>query len=603
MEVESQGAVTVTDSPARAWLRAMELAASIPRNRNRIMATIIGERAAQCGDAPALLSDRECFTYREIFERSNQYARWAIEQGITKGDVVGLLMTNRPEYFAIWVGITSVGGVVALFNTNLAGPSLAHCINVAMPRHIIVSSELVNALDSALPEADINPSVWLHGSDSAELPRIDLDTQRQRGEELDDAESTLPAVGIDDLALYIFTSGTTGLPKAVNISHARVLQWSFWFAGMMGVQATDRMYSCLPMYHSIGGVLVPGAVLAGGGSVVVREKFSASQFWSDVVRWDCTIFQYIGEFCRYLLHASPSADALDHRIRLACGNGLAPDIWDEFKDRLAIPRILEFYASTEGGVSLFNAEGKRGAIGRIPPYLTHRFSPALVRFDVVKDEPVRNAEGFCIPCETNEAGEALAKMANDSANPGSRFEGYTDKLASEKKILHHVFKAGDMWIRTGDLMRKDEKGFFYFVDRIGDTFRWKGENVATSEVSAAICAFAGVKHANVYGVSIPGKDGRAGMAAVVADHPLDLAALRRHFVERLPSYARPVFLRFCGEVEVTGTFKYSKSDLVQQGYDPAVTTDVLYFDNPELQKFDRLDGMLYDRILKGQIRL
>jgi fatty-acyl-CoA synthase len=372
---------------------------------------------------------------------------------------------------------------------------------------------------------------------------------------------------------------------------------------MMGVQATDRMYSCLPMYHSIGGVLVPGAVLAGGGSVVIREKFSAGQFWSDVIRWDCTIFQYIGEFCRYLLHTGPSSDSLDHRIRLACGNGLAADVWDEFKERFAIPRILEFYASTEGGVSLFNVEGKRGAIGRIPPYLTHRFSPALVRFDVAKDEPVRDPEGFCIPCDTNEAGEALAKAANDPANPGGRFEGYTDKRASEKKILRNVFKAGDMWIRTGDLMRKDEKGFFYFVDRIGDTFRWKGENVATSEVSAVICAFPGVKHANVYGVTISGNEGRAGMAAVVADGSLDLAALRSHLMERLPSYARPIFLRFCEDVEVTGTFKYSKSDLVQQGYDPAVTSDILYFDHPELQEFDRLDAALYGRIRTGQIRL
>jgi fatty-acyl-CoA synthase len=340
-----------------------------------------------------------------------------------------------------------------------------------------------------------------------------------------------------------------------------------------------------------------------GGSVVVRERFSASQFWSDVVRWDCTIVQYIGEFCRYLLHACPSSHTPEHRIRLACGNGLAADVWDEFKDRFCIPRILEFYASTEGGVSLFNAEGKRGAIGRIPPYLTHRFSPALVRFDVAQEQPVRNGEGLCIPCDTNEAGEALARVVNDPTNVGSRFDGYTDTLASEKKILRDVFKPGDMWIRTGDLMRKDEKGFFYFVDRIGDTFRWKGENVATSEVSAAICAFPGVKHANVYGVAISGNEGRAGMAAVVADCILDLAALRRHLVERLPSYARPVFLRFRDDVEVTGTFKYSKSELVKQGYDPAATTDIIYFDHPELQAFDRVDVALYERIQSGQIRL
>lgn len=601
IETETRAAVTANDSPAKAWLRALDLTASIPRNRSRILPTILREQAAQCGNAPALLSDRECFTYREVFGRANQYARWAIEQGIKKGDVVGLLMTNRPEYFAIWLGITSVGGIVALLNTNLAGSSLAHCIHVARPRQIIVSSGFVGAITNALPEVEAPPSIWAHGSGAAEFPRIDLEIQQWLGEEVEDGER--PPLSIDDLALYIYTSGTTGLPKAVKVSHARVLQWSYWFAGMMGLQADDRIYSCLPMYHSIGGVLVPGAALVSGGSVVVREKFSASQFWIDVVRWDCTIMQYIGEFCRYLLHACSSPDTPEHRLRLACGNGLGADVWDEFKERFAIPRILEFYASTEGGVSLFNAEGKRGAIGRIPPYLTHRFAPALVRFDVVKEEPVRNAEGFCIPCGVNEAGEALAKVVNDPSGIGSKFDGYTDEAASEKKTLRDVFKPGDMWIRTGDLMRKDEKGFFYFVDRIGDTFRWKGENVSTSEVAAVICAFPGVKHANVYGVAIAGKEGRAGMAAVVTDRWLDLAVLRSHLVERLPSYARPVFLRFRDDVEVTGTFKYSKSDLVKQGYDPAATTDIIYFDHPELQEFRQVDTALCDRIRGGNFRL
>jgi fatty-acyl-CoA synthase len=592
---------TADGSAAKAWLRALELTAPIPRNRERVMSTVIDELAARCGEAPALLSDRDCFTYRELVERSNRYARWALKQGVAKGDAVCLLMTNRPEYFAVWLGVTRAGGVVALLNTNLVGPSLAHCINVVRPKHVIVSEELVDALTTARPGLIESPKIWAHGGDHALFPRIDIDIERQPCEQLDESER--PALCIDDRALYIFTSGTTGMPKAVNVSHARVMQWSHWFAGMMGVQREDRMYSSLPMYHSIGGVLVPGATLVGGGSVVIREKFSASQFWSDVVRWDCTMFQYIGEFCRYLLHATPSSNDLNHRIRLACGNGLAPDVWDEFKDRFKIPRILEFYASTEGGVSLFNAEGKRGAIGRIPPYLAHRFSPALVRFDVEKGEPVRNEQGFCISCAPNEAGEALGKVANDGSSVGSRFEGYTDERASEKKILRDVFERGDAWVRTGDLMRKDEKGFFYFVDRIGDTFRWKGENVATSEVSEAICAFPGVKHANVYGVAIPATEGRAGMAALVAVRPLDLCAFRQHLKDRLPSYARPVFLRLQDDIEVTGTFKYSKTDLVNQGYDPAATRDTIYFDNPESQAFHLLDETLYDRIRRGQIRV
>lgn len=315
------------------------------------------------------------------------------------------------------------------------------------------------------------------------------------------------------------------------------------------------------------------------------------------------MFQYIGELCRYLLHAAPSSNEGNHRIRLACGNGLASEVWDGFKDRFRIPQILEFYASTEGGVSLFNVQGRRGAIGHIPAYLVHRFAPALVKFDVEKCQPVRNDQGFCIRCAPNETGEAIGKAVDDPSNVGSRFEGYTNKQASDEKILRDVFQPGDAWVRTGDLMRKDEKGFFYFVDRIGDTFRWKGENVATSEVSEAICAFPGVKHANVYGVAIPGTEGRCGMAAVVIEQGMDLPAFRNHLMSRLPAYARPLFLRIREDIEVTGTFKYSKTDLVSQRYDPDGTTDVIYFDSPESQSFIRLDKMLYDRIQAGQIRL
>src|SRR6266446_2635899 len=514
-------------SAAKTWLHALELTAPIGANPHRIFPVVIEELADKLGEAPALLSDRECLTYRALAERSNRYARWTLEQGIAQGDVVCLFMPNRPEYMAIWLGITRVGGVVSLLNTNLAGPSLAHCINLAAPKHIIVAAELIDALTTALPHVAGTAKIWAHGVGHDEFPRIDRDIERHPGEQLSEAERR--PLTIEDRALYIYTSGTTGLPKAAHVKHYRLMQASHWFAGMMDVRQNDRMYSCLPMYHSVGGVQAPGAVLVAGGSVVIPEKFSARQFWNDVSRWDCTLFQYIGELCRYLLHTEPQPYETRHRIRMCCGNGLRPDVWNDFKSRFRIPLILEFYASTEGNVSLFNVEGKPGAIGRIPSFLAHRFPARLVKFDVAKDEPVRNEQGFCIRCAPNEVGEAIGTILNDPSNIGSRFEGYTSIEASEKKIFRDVFEPGDAWFRTGDLMRRDEKGFFYFVDRIGDTFRWKGENVATSEVSEAICAFPGVKEANVYGVAIPGTDGRAGMATIVADdRRLDLAAFRTH---------------------------------------------------------------------------
>ena len=613
-------------SVSRAWLRALELTAPIPRQRERVLPAVVDELGHRLGDKLALLSDRECFTYLELAGRARRYTRWALAQGVAKGDVVGLLMPNRPEYLAIWLGVTRVGGVVALLNTNLAGQSLAHCIQAASAQHLIVAAELAAALDSALPHLALAPppQVWIHGGQTfacasglfgKQSNSYKPDAQAKVANEgsLDEQIESLSAapleagelraITIDDRALCIFTSGSTGMPKAANVSHARVMQWGLWFAGMMDAQPSDRLYNCLPMYHSVGGVLAPGAMLAAGGSLVVRERFSASQFWSDILRWECTAFQYIGELCRYLLHGPHSENETMHRLRLACGNGLAAGVWEAFQQRFRIPQILEFYAATEGGISLFNVQGKPGAIGHIPPYLAHRFAPALVAFDFDKGEPRRNENGFCIRCGVNEAGEAIGKVQNDPASAGSRFEGYTSAAETEKRILRHVFAAGDAWVRTGDLMRQDEKGFFYFVDRIGDTFRWKGENVATSEVAQELCAFEGILHASVYGVALPGTEGRAGMAAIVCAGALDLAALHRHLAERLPAYACPLFLRLCPQAELTGTFKYAKTDLVRQGFNPSECADPLYFNHPELRAYAALDASLYDSILARAIRL
>jgi fatty-acyl-CoA synthase len=587
-------------SPAKAWARALELTAPIAKQPNRILATVIDEVAERHGNSPALLSDRETLTYDALIERSRRYARWALAHNLTKGAVVCLLMPNRPEYLAIWLGITRVGGIVSLLNTNLTGTSLAHCINLVAPRHIIVAAELADRFNGARDGLSSDVGVSIHGEALADVVRIDLEIDTYAAGPLTASESR--HVTIEDRALYIYTSGTTGLPKAANISHARLLQWSLWFAGMMDTRPADRMYNCLPMYHSVGGVLATGAVLAGGGSVVIRESFSARHFWPDVVRWDCTLVQYIGELCRYLVNADSNPQETAHRLRMCCGNGLRPDVWGVFKDRFRIPHILEFYAATEGNVSMFNVEGKPGAIGRVPPFLAHRFPTALVKLDVDTEQPIRNDQGWCIRCGPNEVGEAIGPLLEDRSNVGGRFEGYTNEEASEKKILRDVFKAGDAWFRTGDLMRKDEKGYFYFVDRIGDTFRWKGENVATSEVSEALCTFPGITQANVYGVTVPRTDGRAGMAAIVADRELDLAALRSHLGARLPAYARPVFLRIGRELDTTATFKFTKSDLVRQGYDPSASSDPIYVDCREQATFARLDDALYERVRAGELR-
>jgi fatty-acyl-CoA synthase len=587
-------------SPPKDWIRALERSASIPRQSHRLLSTVLAEEAARDGQAAALLSDRESLTFAEFAARVNQYARWAIKQDLQKGDVVALLMNNQPDYFAIWLGLSSIGCVVALLNTNQVGASLLHSLRITGPKHLIIGSGFLSAVQEVKNELAHDLLLWTHGFSDHDFSRIDFEIENQSKDPLGSTEQR--PVTINDIALYIFTSGTTGLPKAANVSHARVLQWAHWFAAMMDMRPSDRIYSCLPMYHSVGGVLVPGAALIAGAGLVIREKFSARNFWSDVVRWDCTIIQYIGEFCRYLLHAPESKQEHTHRVRVACGNGMAGDVWERFQTRFRIPRIFEFYASTEGGISLFNVEGERGSIGRVPPYLAHRISPALVRLDEQTGEPLRNSDGFCLRCGENEVGEALGPMREDTPTAGSRFEGYTDPEATSRKILRDVFRPGDSWVRTGDLMRRDSRGFFYFVDRIGDTFRWKGENVATTEISEAICAFHGVRHAAVYGVTVPFAEGRAGMAALVVNDDFHLAAFRDHLANRLPTYARPLFLRITRRLDMTGTFKHSKNDLARQAYNPGATEDPLYVSDPDTGAWLRIDCAVYRTIQSGGFR-
>jgi fatty-acyl-CoA synthase len=407
---------------------------------------------------------------------------------------------------------------------------------------------------------------------------------------------------INDRALLIYTSGTTGLPKAASISHRRILNWGGWFAGLTNASPEDRLYDCLPVYHSVGGIVAPCSMLSAGASVVLADKFSASTFWHDVVRWDCTLFQYIGELCRYLLKAPPSEYETIHRLRLACGNGLRGDVWEAFQARFAIPQIFEFYAATEGNFSLYNVEGRPGAIGRIPPLLAHRFPAAIVRVDGETGAPIRTENGLCIACARGEVGEAIGRIGT-ADDAGGRFEGYTDAGETEKKILRDVLARGDAWFRTGDLMRLDEAGYFHFVDRVGDTFRWKGENVATSEVNEAILDCAGVADAATYGAEIPGTDGRAGMTAIVADDRFDLREFRDHISRRLPAYACPVFVRLCASLDTTETFKQKKHQLVREGYDPRVVADPMFFFGANASAYYPIDADAYAGILEGSIRL
>jgi fatty-acyl-CoA synthase len=578
------------------WSRALQFAAQIEQAPQRLLSDVLQDVSNAHGDAPALIFRDDVWSYAALLDRANRYSRWALAKGIGKGDVVGLVMKNRPDYLAIWLGISRIGGVVALVNDQLRGDALAHCLRVVDARRIIVAAGLENAVTEAVALLDAPVQIWCPDA-SYGTPLRALDIAAFSGARL--VASERPTVELADRALCIYTSGTTGLPKAANVSHRRILTWSFWFAGMANVQSGDRMYNCLPMHHSVGGVVAIGSMLVSGASVVVREKFSAREFWGDVVRWDCTMFQYIGELCRYLVNAPP-AEQVVHKLRLCCGNGLRGDVWTEFQARFHIPQILEFYAASEGSFSLFNLEGQPGAIGRVPGFLSHRFPAALIRIDPESGVPLRDAGGFCLRCDTNEAGEAIGRLNADADGITGRFEGYSSAAESEKKILRNVFAPGDAWLRTGDLMRKDGKNFFYFVDRLGDTFRWKGENVSTAQVADVLRQCPGVREAAVYGVTIAGADGRAGMAALIVDAAFDLVAFRAMLSDRLPAFARPVFLRLLAGLAMTATFKLQTHGLQRDGYDPVAVFDPLYIDDSAGGRYRAFTKDDFARMAQGE---
>ncbi|WP_304188100.1 long-chain-acyl-CoA synthetase [Phenylobacterium aquaticum] len=548
-------------------------------------------------DRPALTFEGKTISYGEMDAIANRYAHWAKSLNLRRGQTVALFMPNRLEYFPIWYGLSKVGVITALINNQLAGAPLLHCLNISGASHVIVDAETSPVFEGVKSQTERHMQQWVLGA--AHGDQRDLVQALKSCSQLPPDRSVREDMTARDTCLFIYTSGTTGLPKAARITHLRAQLYMRGFAGSTGATDKDRVYVTLPLYHATGGLCGLGAALLNGGSAVIRKKFSASHFWEEVAAEGCTMFVYIGELGRYLVNGPPGAADTAHKVRLAFGNGLRADVWAELQQRFHIPEVLEFYGSTEGNVSMFNFDGRVGAIGRAPKWLRNRFNIRLVQFDVEAEAPVRSVSGFCVECGPGQIGECLGKIGGDAR---SEYSGYVDKAASDKKILRDVFEKGDAWFRTGDLMKTDIDGYFYFVDRIGDTFRWKGENVSTSEVAERLSAVPGVAEANIYGVEVPETDGKAGMAGLVVDEAFDLKAFGDHVARELPPYAQPVFLRLLPAIETTGTFKYRKLDLVADGFDPGRIKNPLFYKDPT-KGYVKLTKAGYAKILAGGVKL
>lgn len=574
--------------------------------RNRDKALSLGwaleQSARRFPDRPAVMDLQRSVSYAGFNAWANRLARALEKQGVSHGSVVAVMMENRLEILAVLAALAKLGAIGALVNTAQRGQVLAYSLNLVKPSHYVIGEELAQAfveVETQLNDVRTEWRFWVADRDTLQdagnAPDGWQNLPRLATEHSSENPPHTARVRMKDPCFYIYTSGTTGLPKASVMSHGKWIKayGGFGHSGL-GLTEQDVLYLTLPCYHNNAVTVCWSAVLAGGAAIALRRKFSASSFWKDVRHFRATCFGYIGELCRYLLNQPVCPEERDNTLTCMIGNGLRPSIWNEFKERFGIERITEFYASSEGNIGFTNVFNFDNTVGFTPA------TYAIVRYDLDQEQPVRNHKGFMVKAKKGEPGLLISEIS-----PKWPFDGYTDPSKSEAAIFRDVFKKGDAWFNTGDLMRDIGCKHAQFVDRLGDTFRWRGENVSTTEVENVLGAWPGVEDAVVYGVEVPGADGRCGMAALrlKAGTTLDPVGLAAHLRQHLPPYAVPLFIRLLAEVETTGTFKYKKTELKRQAYDPTQSADPLFVLLPDASGFQVLDAERYARLARGECRL
>ena len=526
-------------------------------------------------------------TWKEADEQTNKYAGFLKSQNINKGDCFAILMDNSPDFLMLLLASFRVGSLAALINTTVSGEGLKHVIGISNVKLITAGASHLEKLSSALGDSDLKNIPIFGMEDNEKIPDQVEDIKKLSRQ----FSTFIPYQPImKDVAAYIFTSGTTGLPKAALVDHAKLVKGSF--AGhflCFNFNKNDRLYMTLPLYHSTGLILGWAASLRSGCPNVIKSKFSASDFWNDVKKYNVNKFIYVGELCRYLMNLPPSDGDRDNPITQISGNGLRPDIWESFQKRFNINKIVEIYGATEAVGMTINSFGRSGMIGR------KRSDSTIIHCNKDDGSPILNDEGFCTKVSEGETGLYIQKISSSA-----KFQGYLDAQASNKKILQNVFKTGDQYFNTGDLITLHDNNWLSFADRVGDTYRWKSENVSTMEVAAILNNASGVMDCNVYGVQVDSAEGKAGMAAMNVSDEFSFISFIEHVNKNLNTFQKPYFLRLTKEMQTTGTFKHQKEDLKKQGFNPSLIKDKLYF----LQKdnYVEIDQALYNRIHSGDER-
>ena len=560
-----------------------------PLTTRDCLAARVERTAARFPTHTAVIFEGQSLTWTELNAKANRCSSALRAQGLVAGDTVSLIMENRIEFLTSLIALNKLGAITALINTNLVGSPLIHCIKITKSKMCIFGEERLQEIADVKSDPGLEcVKNWLFVIDAGKQLCPAWATNLEEGAENNTNPAQTNQNTLADVALYMYTSGTTGLPKASVITNRRfLLSSALSYKAGIKCKENDCIYLCLPLYHGTGLFLGAGAAFSTGACMFIRRKFSGSNFLHEVREHRATCFIYIGELCRYLLNVPAQPDDHNTPLTRMMGNGLRPDVWHEFKSRFGVERIAEFYGSSEGNVAFINMLNKDCTVGSTSVPI------ALVKYDVDADEIVSDENGHCVLVADGEPGLLLGKITEKTS-----FEGYTSKEETEKKILRDIFKTGDAWFNTGDLMKTVDVGFslglphFQFVDRVGDTFRWKSENVSTNEVGEIINAHTQIDFCNVYGVEIPKADGRAGMASLVLTEgldTLDIESFSNHVNEHLPAYARPVFLRIQSELDTTGTFKMLKGELRKEAYDLDQVSDTIFVLKPRSDTYVRLE--------------
>ena len=566
-------------------------------DENASLAHSFQESTNTFGERPFVYFEDETWTYSEANKAANSFARYLSSNGVKHGDKVVLFMENRPYYAISLLALNKIGAIGVLINTSLTGDPLIHCINSSNSVKCIVGAERAQPLQEVLEDINISKKedfLWVEDTNEYTLPEWAINLKANLNFDDNENLDQTNQVTAKDVACYIFTSGTTGVPKAAILPNAKLVAaaTNITMAGYR-INHEDCMYNCLPLYHSTGLMLGLCAAINVGAASFIKRKFSASSFWQEANKFNTTAFVYIGELCRYLINKEPSEAELNNPIVSMVGNGLRPDVWDTFKERFDIDRIIEIYGASEGNALFMNLFNKNKTIGMTSAEV------ALLEYDVAEDEILKNDEGFCKKITNHDPGLLIVEIG-----PNAVFNGYTDKEASEKKILRDVFKVGDAWFNTGDLIKTVDVGFafgkehYQFVDRVGDTFRWRSENVSTNEVGEILNGYKDVNMANVYGVKVPGCEGRAGMAAFSLEdfEGFNWLEFSEYVENNLPKYARPIFIRIIQEMDTTGTFKLKKNELRDDAFNINKVEDKVFCLKPSSNIYERLDGNWLDKI-------